>query len=278
MMTEQYIAGVIGILGAGWLGLPLARALLAAGKQVAVTVSSAEKAARLQGEGIHAHPLTISADMPAADKKEQWPIPCETLVICVPPSKTDDYPQAVAKACQLAKAHGTRRVLFVSATSVWGAGQAEGEQPKPRHARGERMLAAEQAVQAAGFECVMIVRPSGLYGPDRHPGRFLAGKTLEGGAQAVNLVHLDDVVAACLLLLERGKDGDAYNLSAPVHPRREQFYPFAARQLGLPAPVFIEPAGAFLPIDGLRICEQLGFNYRWPDPAHWFAELAARGN
>ncbi|BEE17009.1 NAD-dependent epimerase [Aeromonas enteropelogenes] len=277
-MTEQHIAGTIGILGAGWLGLPLARTLLAAGKQVAVTVSSAEKAARLQGEGIHAHPLTISADMPAADKKEQWPIPCETLVICVPPSKTDDYPQAVARACALAKANGTRRVLFVSATSVWGAGQAEGEQPKPRHARGERMLAAEQAVQAAGFECVMIVRPSGLYGPDRHPGRFLAGKTLEGGAQAVNLVHLDDVVAACLLLLERGKDGDAYNLSAPVHPRREQFYPFAARQLGLPAPVFIEPAGAFLPIDGLRICEQLGFNYRWPDPAHWFAELAARGN
>lgn len=277
-MTEQYIAGTIGILGAGWLGLPLARALLAAGKQVAVTVSSAEKAARLQGEGIHAHPLTISADMPAADKKEQWPIPCETLVICVPPSKTNDYPAAVARACALAKASGTRRVLFVSATSVWGAGQAEGEQPKPRHARGERMLAAEQAVLAAGFECVMIVRPSGLYGPDRHPGRFLAGKTLEGGAQAVNLVHLDDVVAACLLLLERGKDGDAYNLSAPVHPRREQFYPFAARQLGLPAPLFIEPAGAFLPIDGLRICEQLGFNYRWPDPAHWFAELAARGN
>jgi len=167
-MTEQHIAGTIGILGAGWLGLPLARALLAAGKQVAVTVSSAEKAARLQGEGIDAHPLTISAEMPVADQQAPWPIPCESLVICVPPSKTDDYTQAVAKACALAKASGTRRVLFVSATSVWGAGQEEGEQPKPRHARGERMLAAEQAVLAAGFEAVMIVRPSGLYGPDRH--------------------------------------------------------------------------------------------------------------
>ncbi|MGL6490825.1 NAD-dependent epimerase/dehydratase family protein [Aeromonas veronii] len=272
-MTEQHFAGTIGILGAGWLGLPLARALLAAGKQVAVTVSSAEKAARLQGEGIAAHPLTISAHM-----SDAWPIPCESLVICVPPSKTDDYPQAVARACQLAKVSGTRRVLFVSATSVWGAGQQEGEEPQPRHARGERMLAAEQAVLAAGFETVMIVRPSGLYGPDRHPGRFLAGKTLDGGAQSVNLVHLDDVVAACILLLERGKDGDVFNLSAPVHPRREQFYPFAARQQGLPVPVFIEPAGEFQPIDGQLICQQMGFNYRWPDPAHWFAELAASGN
>lgn len=272
-MTEQHFAGTIGILGAGWLGLPLARALLAAGKQVAVTVSSAEKAARLQGEGINAYPLTISAHM-----SDAWPIPCESLVICVPPSKTDDYPQAVAKACALAKASGTRRVLFVSATSVWGAGQQEGEKPQPRHARGERMLAAEQAVLAAGFEAVMIVRPSGLYGPDRHPGRFLAGKTLDGGAQSVNLVHLDDVVAACMLLLERGKGGDVFNLSAPVHPRREQFYPFAARQQGLPVPVFIEPAGEFQPIDGQLICRQMGFNYRWPDPAHWFAELAALGN
>lgn len=33
---------MIGILGAGWLGLPLARALLAVGKQLAVTDSSAE--------------------------------------------------------------------------------------------------------------------------------------------------------------------------------------------------------------------------------------------
>lgn len=44
-MTEQHFAGTIGILGASWLGLPLARALLAVGKQVAVTVSSTESAA-----------------------------------------------------------------------------------------------------------------------------------------------------------------------------------------------------------------------------------------
>ena len=74
-MTEQHIAGMIGILGAGWLGLPLARALLAAGKPVAVTVSSAEKAARLQGEGIAAHPLTISAEMPPLNKKSSGRFP-----------------------------------------------------------------------------------------------------------------------------------------------------------------------------------------------------------
>ncbi len=42
-MREQHIAGAVGILGAVWLGLPLV--LLAAGKQVAVTVRSGESAA-----------------------------------------------------------------------------------------------------------------------------------------------------------------------------------------------------------------------------------------
>lgn len=70
-MTEQHFAGTIGILGAGWLGLPLARALLAAGKQVAVTVSSTEKAARLQGEGIDAHPLRIAGYLRTAQQDRQ---------------------------------------------------------------------------------------------------------------------------------------------------------------------------------------------------------------
>ncbi|MCH7370587.1 NAD-dependent epimerase/dehydratase family protein [Aeromonas sp. MR16] len=261
-----------GIVGAGWLGLPLAKVLQVQGQSVAVTVSSSEKAARLVAEGMPAWPLQLSAQLDAL------PFHCRELVVCVPPSKTEDYPAAVARLCQLARTAGTQRVLFISATSVWAPGQGEDEAPQPAHARGMRMLAAEQGVLGAGFECAMVLRPAGLYGPDRHPGRFLAGKTLAGGAQAVNLVHLDDVVAACLLMLAQGQDGDAYNLSAPVHPRREQLYPFASRLLGLAPPIFTEPSGDFAPIEGQRICQRLGFVYRWPDPAHWFAEQAAQSD
>ncbi|MGY3858383.1 NAD-dependent epimerase/dehydratase family protein [Aeromonas intestinalis] len=260
-----------GIVGAGWLGWPLAKTLQERGQSVAVTVSSAEKAARLCAEGIDAWSVRLAPDM-----AEPLPFRCHELVVCVPPSKTEDYPAALTRLCQLALEAGTQRVLFIGATSVWRPGQTEAESPRPLHERGERMLAAERAVLAAGFECAMVLRPAGLYGPDRHPGRFLAGKTLAGGGQAVNLVHLDDVIAACVLMLDKGEDGDAYNLSAPVHPRREQLYPFASRLLGLTPPLFTEPRGDFAPIEGQRICERLGFVYRWPDPAHWFADPAAQ--
>lgn len=58
----------------------------------------------------------------------------------------------------------------------------------PAHERGMRMLAAEQAAMGAGIACSMVLRPAGLYGPERHPGRF-GGQDPGGGGQAVNLVH-----------------------------------------------------------------------------------------
>ena len=118
-----------GIVGAGWLGLPLARALQAQGQSVAVTVSSLEKATRLRDGGIAAWPLLLAPDMAGP-----LPFRCRDLVICVPPSKTEDYPASVARLCQLARAAGAGKVLFISATSVWAPGQGEDETPSPASA------------------------------------------------------------------------------------------------------------------------------------------------
>lgn len=269
MPRQQGKSARIGIVGAGWLGLPLARAWREEGWEVAVTATSQEKCDRLTGEGLDAHPLLISAQMDAP-----WPLRVEALVVCVPPGKVDDYPAAMASLCALAKAGGVRRLLFVSATSVWGPGQGEEEAAAPRSERGQRMLAAERAVLAAGIESALVVRPAGLYGPGRHPGRFLAGKTVSGAAQAVNLVHQQDLVAACQLLLARGEGGQCYTLSAPGHPSRGAFYRAAALRLGLAAPCFVEPDGEFLPLHGERICRELGFVYGVPDPLAWLASEA----
>ena len=79
-----------------------------------------------------------------------------------------------------------------------------------------------------------ILRLAGLVGPSRHPGRFFAGKSAPDGQHVVNLVHLQDVVAAIELLLQAPKGGHIYNLCAPRHPARGLFYPQMARELGLP--------------------------------------------
>lgn len=99
-------------------------------------------------------------------------------------------------------------------------------------------MALEQWLHQLPHTSVDILRLAGLVGTDRHPGRFLAGKTGVKGARKVNLVHQEDVIAAIELLLNRPKGGHLYNLCAPIHPRKRDFYPACARALQLTPPEF----------------------------------------
>jgi nucleoside-diphosphate-sugar epimerase len=98
-------------------------------------------------------------------------------------------------------------------------------------------------------------------------GTFFAGKSAPDGQHVVNLVHLQDV-AAIELLLQAPKGGHIYNICAPRHPARGVFYPQMARELGLPPPVFSDSpdGGQGKIVDGNRICNELGFEYQYPDP------------
>ena len=117
---------------------------------------------------------------------------------------------------------GIKRLLYVSSTSVYGgAGAMAEDQPaRPDTARGEQMLAAEQAVLHCGIGDITLLRPAGLYGPGRYPGRFLAGKTCAQGGQGVNLVHREDVIGIVAQILRQQAWGQLFNVCAPLHPSR----------------------------------------------------------
>ena len=92
--------------------------------------------------------------------------------------------------------------------------------------------------------------------------------TAPDGEHGVNLVHLEDVIGAITLLLQAPKGGHIYNICAPAHPARNVFYPQMARLLGLEPPQFRNSldSGKGKIIDGSRICNELGFEYQYPDP------------
>lgn len=56
----------------------------------------------------------------------------------------------------------------------------------------------------------------------------------------MNLVHQDDVIAAIQMLLKLPQGGHVYNLCAPIHPTKAEFYPPLARALGLEPPQFAD--------------------------------------
>ncbi|MBP2198317.1 SDR family oxidoreductase [Pantoea cypripedii] len=266
----------VAIVGLGWLGMPLAMALTARGWQVTGSKTSPDGVDAARRCGIEACQLVLTPELECEADDLDTLMSVDALVVTLPASRTvqggEDYMQAVQNVVDTALAYKVPRIIFTSSTSVYGPGPGvmkERSPLRPETVAGKTLVALENWLHDLPGTSVDIVRLAGLVGPNRHPGRFLAGKIdLSDGSHVVNLVHLDDVVEAIVLLLQTPKGGRVYNLCAPKHPTRSEFYPTVARQLGLTPPTFVAEIQGNVgkSIDGRAICDELGFEYSWSDP------------
>lgn len=125
-----------------------------------------------------------------------------------------------------ARASGVRFVL-VSSSSVYGNARElptpEHAPPAPLNAYAASKVAAERVVREHGDDAV-VVRPFTVYGPGQRPemafarwidcletGRPLPWHAAPGTAR--DFTYVDDAVEGILLALQRGRAGEAYNLS-----------------------------------------------------------------
>ncbi|WP_192456768.1 SDR family oxidoreductase [Musicola keenii] len=265
----------VSIIGLGWLGMPLALALLGRGYQVmgSKTTDDGVEAARLSG--VECYRLRLTPEPECEPEALAALLQTEALIVTLPPGRTaregGGYLQAVQQLVNSALAFGVPRIIYTSSSAVYGAtrGKLKEDSPlQPDTDNGRVLVALEQWLHALPHTQVDILRLAGLVGADRHPGRFLAGRRdVPNGCHGVNLVHQDDVIAAVELLLQRPHGGHLYNLCAPLHPARDVFYPAQAIHMGLTPPHFLpgDPAQDRR-VDGQRICRELGFEYQYPDP------------
>lgn len=266
----------IAIVGLGWLGMPLALSLLTRGYTVlgSKTTPDGVEAATLCG--IESYLLKLEPRMVCDSEDQARLFEVDAVIVTLPARRSGDgddfYAQAVQQVVDTALAHGVPRIIFTSSTSVYGDAEGvvtEASPLRPVTHSGRVLTSLESWLHALPGTEVDIVRLAGLIGPDRHPGRFMAGKTgLPGGQNGVNLVHLDDVILAITLLLETPHGGHIYNICAPGHPTRAEFYPQMAKRLGVVPPTFSpqqERQGG-KQVDGNLICRELGMVYQYPDP------------
>ncbi|PIF21372.1 SDR family oxidoreductase [Candidatus Pantoea floridensis] len=266
----------VAIVGLGWLGMPLAMALTTRGWQVTGSKTSPDGVDAARRCGIEAFQLVLTPELECEAEELDTLMAVDALVVTLPASRTvkgaEDYMQAVQNVVDTALAKKVPRIIFTSSSSVYGSGEGvmkENSPLQPETVAGKTLVELENWLHDLPGTSVDIVRLAGLVGPNRHPGRFLAGKTgLENGGHAVNLVHLDDVVDAIVLLLQTPKGGHVYNLCASKHPSRDSFYPSVSKQLGLEPPTFVAEAerSAGKVVDGSKIANELGFEYTYDDP------------
>ncbi|MBF9237997.1 NAD(P)H-binding protein [Hymenobacter sp. BT683] len=234
------------VLGCGWLGMALAHSLAATGHRVLGTTTTPEQIATMEMAGIEPHLLRLGADFGASSEALLHRLlqAADVLVLNVPPraSSAGAYPTLLRPVHRAVAAAGTKHVIFVSSTSVYpdeARMMRESDALSTRDAASDVLRAEGHFVPRYGQWKSTVVRLGGLIGPDRAPGRFLAGRReLANGNAPVNLLHLTDAVGVLAGIIKHDVWGHTFNVCAAQHPLRREFYPAAAHYLNLEAPTF----------------------------------------
>jgi nucleoside-diphosphate-sugar epimerase len=235
----------ISILGCGWYGLALAKALLQDGMQVKGSTTTPQKMEVLAADGIEPYMVNFSADNETYDAEF---FNCDILLIAIPPkARSGEGANFIPKMRGTIKAinqHRIKKVIFISSTAVYAdlnTGVDENTDPQPNNEPGRILLTAENLFRNETSFKTTIIRFAGLIGAARNPGRFFAGKkNVPNGEAPVNLIHLDDCIGLTKAILEKNAFGYLFNGCSPDHPTKSDFYTQATVNAGLEKPAFTD--------------------------------------
>lgn len=253
----------VAVIGAGYLGRPLALALP---RPVIAVSRHADPSTWPSGHvpsDIHLHALDLLTAPTAAITDAL--APARSLVVCIAAGRTQDrravYLDGTRRLLTACAHLPLARVVYTSSTSALPDrdGWIDDDEPvRPDDPRGQVQRDAEDLVrthcEAAGWPW-LILRLAGLYGPDRELFRLYReapDAELPGdGMQATNLVHRDDALAACLAALALAPQHSAIvNVCDDDHRPRRSMFAALARAAGRPEPRWQLPPG---PLRGKQV-------------------------
>ncbi len=267
----------IAVLGLGWLGEVLAKKMISTGSNLKGSTTSPEKKEQLSKHFPNVEKIKVEAHSITGD----WITFIKNvsiLVINFPPKRIPDietvYPNQIKQI--IAHTPKTVKVIFVSSTSVYGTSETplkETINTNPIKASGKAVLKAEGLLRDHFGRELTILRLAGLIGPDRHPGKFLAGKqNLKNANVPINLIHREDCIGLIEAIINKNCFGEIINGCASVHSLRKPFYVKAATFLNLKLPHFDAPIlnSKIKIIDNSKSKEILGYKYVYDNPEHIF--------
>lgn len=250
----------ISILGVGWLGKPLAKALLKKGYSVKGSTTSEDKLDYLRNLGIEPYLIKLG-NLPTQLTNF---LDADILVIAIP------FKDVVAfqKFSLEVEKSNIRKVIFISSTSVYIAtNQIISE--KTLHANTDLALIEDIFRKNKNFNTT-ILRCSGLIGYNRKPGNFFPeGKIIPNPNGFVNMIHQDDVVAIILRIIEKDIWNETFNACADTHPTRRDFYTKAVLEFRGEVPEF-NPTddSAFKIVSNQKLKVLLDYTFKYPDVLH----------
>lgn len=266
----------IAILGAGWLGWPLAKRLVKDGYSVNASTTSPDKLEALTADGITSFLIHLLPTGPEGEAIEPF-LNVDILLINIPPGRRDpnvqiNFPKKIKALILLAQKAGVTRCIFVSSTSVYGDAQGRVNEetiPEPTTNSGNALWTVEKYLQSLSNLSTTIIRPGGLVGGDRLAGRFLAGKKdIPNGNAPVNMIHRTDLMNIILKVIDQKTFGITLHCVADQSPTRRDFYTQQAKKHGFEIPGFLPDGGdgPFKIINNKYLKETLDYQFIFSDP------------
>jgi nucleoside-diphosphate-sugar epimerase len=256
----------VSVLGCGWYGLELAKALVNKWIKVKGSTTSAEKLMILSQQGIEPYQIDLSTE----DSIDTDFFDCDVFWVCIPPrarsGNGEVYLKGLKKLIPHIQSQGIKQVMLISSTGVYGDHNTEVtelDDPNPDTESGKILLKAEELLKAEKAFSTTIIRFGGLIGPDRDPGRFFAGKTnIPNGEAPVNLIHLTDCIGISCAIVDKQAFGHTYNAVSPSHPTKAEFYTAATAASELEEPQFIEEKTNWKIVSSINVDQHLGYEYQ----------------
>ena len=264
VVTRQIITSPLVVLGSGYTGLLLHRMGTSQGRTVHATSRN---------------PLTNLANVPSKqrlrfdlEQPSTWPnIPAGAdLIWC--------FPAAPLKQVQ-AFAHRVdapaRRIVVLGSTSAYEVSDHTAEYPPPWIDESAPIDLTKPRVQGEEYLRnklgAIVLRVAGIYGPGRNPLDWIRQGRVSPSRKYVNLIHAEDLAAICLLALEKGKPGEAYNVSDGQPYILSEICATAKQRWDVAAAAAKADRSPGKRISNAKLRSELGYVLRHPD---LFAALA----
>jgi len=273
------------IIGCGDIGRRVGKLLLERDCQVLAVARSEESAAELQENGF----TTLIGDFDYQEDTPEIPLHGSQVFYFMAPQGggKSDYRMLNFRRT-LSAENCPRKVVYISTSGVYGdcGGDVVTEETplNPQTSRAQRRASAEsqlqEQAQQLGFELV-ILRVTGIYGPGRLPvARVMQGHSVLTPEEAsfTNRIHSLDLVQICLAAMERGEDGDIYNVCDGQESTMTEYFTAVADMHDLPRPKQISRAEAEKEMNPLmlsylresrrmsnrKLLDKLGIELRYP--------------
>ncbi len=234
------------VIGAGWIGAPLARQLHLKGHHVLATTRNADKCEALEKAGIQGF-LWNCSEFTSGLERSQHLVEiageAKLWILTIPPVRRmdqDENEQWHFDVLRAAEQCGVEKLVLLSSTSVYPDSGSVEESDATLEAisphSGKCMLALEQ-VFASSLLDVVTLRLGALIGSDRHPGTRACANGWKDPYRKMNATTREDAINACEFALFQSDCIGVFNVVSPHHPSFDSFGKCLVR-LGWPKVLF----------------------------------------